>query len=145
MASHARCAKPGSRGRGRWGSHPNQYGERSVAERFWSLVDGPWVEGVEWDDCWFFRAGWRSKNGYGRFRINGRSGQAHVVAFELVFGKLAPEHIARHACDMRLCCNPFHIAPGDHSENAYDKFDKEFAWACTPLGELPRWLRTAAA
>lgn len=137
MATHARHARPGSLGRGWYGPHQNQYGCPTLEEKLWDQIDGPWVEGVEWYDCWFFTGAWRSRYGYGRVRQNGRSRQAHVVAFETFFGKLAPGHEARHACDMRLCCNPFHIAPGTHLENERDKWDKEFAWASTPLGYPP--------
>lgn len=125
--------------RGRWGSHPNQYGDRPLAERLWDFIDGPWVDGVEWADCWLFTGSWRSRYGYGRIKLPGlhRSAQAHVLAFEQVFGRLAPGHEARHACDVPLCCNPFHIAPGTHAANERDKWDKAFAWASTPLGYPP--------
>ncbi|MGH8304503.1 MAG: HNH endonuclease [Steroidobacteraceae bacterium] len=132
--------------RGHWGPHPNQYGVRPLCERLWDAIAGPWVEGIEWDDCWFFTNSWRSLHGYGRIATDEvrlgrkrRSIQAHTAAFTQLFGPLAPGHYIRHACGRVLCCNPFHLAPGTHLDNARDKWDPEFAWACTPLGQAPRW------
>lgn len=125
--------------KGWWGAGPHR--QTPILERVWDKIDGPWVDGVEWDDCWLYTGGWRSRQGYGRISAPGRSGrslQAHIVVFEQFFGRLAPGHIIRHACDVRLCCNPFHHAPGSHAENHRDMWDKAFAWACTPLGEAPR-------
>lgn len=119
-----------------------EYVVRSLAERLWAQVDGPWVPGVEWDDCWLFTGNWRSRNGYGRINRGGRKDpetQAHIAAFECMYGPVAPEHVLRHACNVKLCCNPFHLAPGTPSDNYWDQYDPEFAWACTPLGEPPRW------
>jgi len=125
--------------RGWWGTHPTWL-SGPLYERLWDRVNGPWVEGVEWDDCWLFTGAWRSRYGYGRIRAtNGRPAQIHVIVFEQFWGKLAPEHILRHACDVPLCCNPWHLAPGTIAQNHRDMWDKEYAWACTPLGVPPRW------
>lgn len=123
--------------------HPGSgWKKRSMHDRLWDRIAGPWVEGVEWDSCWLYTGAWRSKYGYGRVRAGGRAGemlQAHVVVFEQFWGPVAPEHEVRHACARALCCNPFHLAPGTHEDNMRDKTDSEFAWACTPLGRPPDW------
>lgn len=123
--------------------HPGSgWTPRTVQDRLWDWVAGPWVEGVEWDDCWLFTGAWRSKEGYGRIGGTGRGArahQAHVVSFEQFWGPLAPEHEVRHACVVVNCVNPWHLAPGTHQDNTDDKYDPEFAWACTALGGPPRW------
>jgi hypothetical protein len=112
----------------------------ALYERLWDNIDGPWTDGVEWDDCWLWRGAWRSRYGYGRIAKPGHSAgsiQAHRLAFEQLFGPIAEGHIACHACANPRCCNPFHIVPGTYSMNNTHYEDIEVMWLRTPLGYVP--------
>ncbi len=87
--------------------------------RFWVKVDirGP-------DECWLWMAS-LSGNGYGKFWLEGRSRQAHQLAYEYGTGKLIPEGMdTMHSCDTPACCNPSHLSPGTRRENLHDRDQK---------------------
>jgi hypothetical protein len=71
-------------------------------------------------DCWLWRAG-RFSNGYGQFRVGARKVRAHRAYYERVVGPVPDGLILRHSCDNPLCCNPEHLDPGTHAENAQDR------------------------
>lgn len=79
-------------------------------ERFWSKVDrrGP-------DECWPW-TGALSPKGYGKFRgADGRTKQAHRVAYELAVGPIPAgmtiDHVRSRGCIHRHCVNPAHLEP----------------------------------
>lgn len=64
-------------------------------------------------DCWVW-IGARNKKGYGRIntRVGGvhRCHRAHILAFEVFTGKVAPPgHEHDHGCLNRACINPAHV------------------------------------
>lgn len=102
--------------------------KKSITERFWSKVD---VRGE--DDCWEWEGG-KNKDGYGRFNVNGRIFNAHVVAYSLTFGEVIEGKCICHFCDNRPCCNPKHLWQGTHLQNMEDMARKKRAWG-TRLSE----------
>jgi hypothetical protein len=71
----------------------------SIKKRFWSKVDrsgGPLV-------CWPFLGAVRNK--YGAFALNGKTVDAHRVAWILEKGPIPPGQEVLHHCDIPLCCN----------------------------------------
>lgn len=80
-----------------------------VAERFWIKV------ARQPSGCWLWQAG--TSDGYGRFRVLGRTVYAHRFAYELEVGEIPAGHDLHHTCETPLCVNPAHLLPlpvGEH-------------------------------
>lgn len=76
--------------------------------------------------CWVWTAA-RCSFGYGMFRLNKKTIQAHIVAYTLAYGPLPKgKPCVLHACDGGAvgCVRPFHLFPGTHSDNTRDKVMK---------------------
>lgn len=71
------------------------------------------------DQCWNWQAA-TFTNGYGAFRLDGRTVLAHRIAY--LIGKGDPGGtVVRHGCDNPLCCNPGHLELGTQRDNVHDK------------------------
>lgn len=57
--------------------------------------------------------------GYGRKRIEGKLVRVHRLVWQLVNGPIS--NLVRHTCDVPACCEPTHLLPGSHADNARDK------------------------
>lgn len=88
--------------------------------RFWAKVDrrgGLFA-------CWPWTAA-ASKEGYGRFKLNGKLWSAHRIAASLREGGI-PESdsyhgfVVMHSCDNPACCNPAHLLISTQAENVRD-------------------------
>lgn len=103
--------------------------------RFWSNVGRK-----DSDDCWPWTRS-RNKDGYGRFRLNGKTEQAHRVVWTLSNGSIPelfeglPTQIL-HSCDNPPCCNPRHLFPGNRLTNMADSAAKGRSAGFTRKGEL---------
>lgn len=89
------------------------------ANRFWEKVDksgGP-------DACWPWLAGC-TPDGYGKFKIEGKTRRAHAVALEIGTEEAANGRHALHNCDTPLCCNQLHLFWGSNADNMADKTAK---------------------
>lgn len=77
-------------------------------ERFWRQVR-------KTRGCWYWK-GHLNRAGYGRFKdFDGRSREAHRVAWELTRGEIPPN--LDHLCRRRNCVRPSHLEPVTHQEN----------------------------
>lgn len=56
-------------------------------------------------------------NGYSRFKVNGRSVYAHVLAWEEANGPVPNGLELDHLCRVHPCRNPDHLEPVTHAEN----------------------------
>ena len=92
--------------------------DRSLPERFWEKVDrdGPVMPNMD-SRCWVW-TGYVDKDGYGRFRWEGKSVGSHRAAFLLAYGK-SPEVVC-HKCSNRKCVRPEHLYAGDVQSNLID-------------------------
>lgn len=84
-----------------------------MERRFWSKVDRQ-----EPEDCWLWQAAINGQ-GYGVFKLDGKSQSAHRVAFMLENGAFAEANTC-HTCDNKLCCNPTHLYDGTDQQNVRD-------------------------
>jgi hypothetical protein len=95
------------------------YPERMTAAKFWAKVSRAGVA----EGCMLW-TGAVSSTGYGTLRVDGKTKLAHRHAYELAKGAIPKGYVLLHSCDVPLCCNPDHLTPGTHGDNARDRADK---------------------
>lgn len=84
--------------------------------RFWSKVD-------KTSNCWEWQAA-KDVDGYGRFQLNGKTGLAHRIAYELDVGEIPEGMCVLHKCDNPKCVRPDHLFVGTHADNVRDREEK---------------------
>jgi predicted DNA-binding protein YlxM (UPF0122 family) len=70
--------------------------------------------------CWIWSHQLDSKNQYGIFKIAGTMIGAHRISFEIYKGKIPPNMLVCHSCDVMQCVNPDHLWIGTKKDNAMD-------------------------
>lgn len=83
-------------------------------ERFWSKAE----VGAK-EDCWPWGAS-MNPNGYGWFRVDGRSQLAHRIAWRIEHGEVPAGMCILHHCDNPSCVNPDHLFVGTQRDNIRD-------------------------
>ena len=78
-------------------------------ERFWSKVE-------KTDTCWLWKYG-KTIDGYGRFKINGKTMRAHRISYEYMFGIIPDGLQIDHKCRNRGCVKPEHLEAVTCKEN----------------------------
>ena len=74
------------------------------------------------DRCWEWTAA-TDPNGYGKFRLSGKTILAHRVSY-LVFNGEIEGNFVCHSCDNPSCVNPKHLWAGSNKENQEDSVKK---------------------
>ena len=95
------------------------YSRKTLAERFEMKVNKETTP----EGCWLWTA-CTTPAGYGQIRVNGKSTQAHRIAWELANGPIPPGLDVLHHCDNPPCVNPKHLFLGTDVENQQDCVEK---------------------
>jgi hypothetical protein len=70
------------------------------------------------EECWLWLAG-KDKDGYGLFKLEGKTVRATRFCYEITTGKKLKNY-ALHTCDNPSCVNPKHIYDGTAKDNMKD-------------------------
>jgi hypothetical protein len=89
--------------------------EVSVA-KFWGKVN-------KTDGCWLW-TGAKHRDGYGYLLRGGHQILAHRFAWTVSFGPIPSGLVVCHACDVRPCVRPDHLALGTQVDNMTDMAQK---------------------
>lgn len=95
------------------GHNPRQ----SLLKRFYKYV----APGSA-DQCWPWKG--KTRNGYGRLNIDGRSVYAHRISYEIYIGPIPDGLWVLHKCDNPRCCNWNHFFLGTEADNVHDMLAK---------------------
>jgi hypothetical protein len=95
---------------------------KSAWERFNERVDQTPGHGPK-GDCWLW-VGEIEKDGYGRFRPNGKRMRVHRYSYSHFKGPIPEGLWVLHECDNRACCNPNHLWLGTCADNTRDMIAK---------------------
>ena len=98
------------------------------------------------DTCWLWSP--VRADGYGQTRYEGRTQNAHRVAYKLLVGPISDDLVVRHRCKHRHCVNPEHLETGTREDNEADKLrdgthiEGERVWAAKLTADQVREIRS---
>jgi len=87
-------------------------------ERFWSKVD------QSTKGCWEWKGG-KFSNGYGCFKLNGKTMKAHRVSYIIMHDSIPEGLVICHRCDNPSCVNPDHLFAATNVANTADRVAKK--------------------
>ena len=91
-----------------------QFTQKDI-DRFWSKID----KTPNPNGCWIWIAG-KDKDGYGFFKLNGKTIRAHRFSYEIHYGKIPNGLNVLHHCDNPTCIRPHHLFLGTCQDNSND-------------------------
>jgi len=92
-----------------------EYSEEDL-KRFWKKVN-------KHDNCWNWIAG-KDKDGYGLFKLNGKSIRSHRFSYYVYNNFIDQSLMVLHICDNPSCVNPDHLKQGTAQDNITDMDNK---------------------
>lgn len=85
------------------------------------------------DNCWLWTAT-KNKDGYGKYKVNGKMVYAHRFSYFLFNGVLPRDLLVCHKCDTPACVNPDHLFIGTRKDNSEDMVAKDRQSRATRIG-----------
>ena len=86
---------------------------KTVEARFWAKVD-------KTGECWLWTAG-KTKDGYGRFKVDGGMRYAHRVAYSWASGPIPDGFQLDHICHVPACVDPDHLRLATNAQNGQNR------------------------
>ena len=80
--------------------------KQTIIRRFLSKVT-PNFEDLS--GCWEWTDGAKTREGYGRFQLMGKSRAAHRIIYQLLIGPIGQNKTIDHLCRNPSCVNPSHL------------------------------------
>lgn len=81
------------------------------------------------DVCWEWLGQIKEKDGDKRpyVSLDGKKQLVYRIVFNLFHpdDPLKDDEVARHTCDNSICCNPWHLIRGTHTDNMADMRERE--------------------
>jgi len=71
------------------------------------------------ESCWIWK-GTKNQDGRGRFQLRKKKWLASRLSWCILYGDLPEFIFLLHSCDRPECVNPFHLSPGNNSQNAIE-------------------------